>query len=135
MNKNLYYFSSDQNFASKIFILKDGEFEVCSFNMTPKDAYTGKCEEVEIDVIYDNAVIYTASVYIGLKGDANGDGKITALDASLAFSDYKLTYNGKESQLNALQKFYADINGNEKLSASDASYIFSIYIEDYHGSD
>ena len=63
----------------------------------------------------------------GVVGDANGDGNVTALDASMIFSEYKSVYNGKNGSFTQNQKSRCDMNGDNKITALDASKVFSIY--------
>ncbi len=68
----------------------------------------------------------------GAAGDANGDGNVTALDASMIFSEYKSTYSGGTGSFTQDQKERCDMNGDNKITALDASKVFSIYKENYN---
>ncbi len=65
------------------------------------------------------------------KGDINNDGKITAADASIAFSAYKKNYTSGGTGLSELELYNADFNGDGKVTAEDASGIFSQYKKTY----
>lgn len=60
-------------------------------------------------------------------GDANIDGRIDAVDASLVLSDYALTATGGESSLNEIQQAAAEVNKDGNIDAIDASAILSYY--------
>lgn len=64
-------------------------------------------------------------------GDSNADGKLSALDASIIFSEYKKLYGGESGSFDQLQKDRSDISGDGKITAIDASKVFSIYKENY----
>lgn len=62
-------------------------------------------------------------LYIGLKGDVNGDGALSARDTTLILRT--LTYNGtiSNSSLSELQRLFADADGNGRMSARDATLL------------
>lgn len=62
-------------------------------------------------------------LYIGLKGDVNGDGALSARDTTLILRT--LTYNGtiSNSSLSELQRLFADADGDGKMSARDATLL------------
>lgn len=64
-------------------------------------------------------------------GDVNNDGKISGIDASLAFSEYKLVYGGNKGNFNEDEIKRADMNGDGKITAVDASKIFALYKASY----
>ena len=66
------------------------------------------------------------------KGDINDDGKITAADASMAFSAYKKNYTSGGTGLSELELYNADFNGDGKVTAEDASGILSYYKSIYN---
>ncbi len=67
----------------------------------------------------------------GVLGDADGDGKVTAKDASLMFSEFKRIYNSEPSTFTEEQMKRCDLNGDGKITAIDVSKVFSIYKENY----
>ena len=67
----------------------------------------------------------------GIMGDANGDGRVTALDSSLIFTEYKEVYKGGNGSFTAEQNARCDMNEDEKITAIDASKVFSIYKKNY----
>ena len=60
-------------------------------------------------------------------GDANGDGKIDANDATLVLVNYSLLSTGEKMQLTESQQKAADVNGDGKIDASDATMILQYY--------
>ncbi|MBQ8296248.1 MAG: hypothetical protein IJX77_00515 [Ruminococcus sp.] len=60
-------------------------------------------------------------------GDADNDGNINALDASLVLTAYANTATGKETGLTQLQELAADADGNGRIDAIDASEILGYY--------
>ena len=67
----------------------------------------------------------------GVIGDANKDGNVTALDASMIFSEYKSTYSGGTGSFTPEKIKVCDVNGDEKITALDASKAFSVYKKNY----
>ena len=67
----------------------------------------------------------------GVLGDADGDGKVTAKDSSLVFSEFKRIYRSEPSTFTEQQMKRCDLNGDGKITAIDASKVFSIYKENY----
>ena len=67
----------------------------------------------------------------GIIGDADGDGKVSAKDASLLFTEYKSVYNGGESTFTEGRLGRCDANGDGKITAADASKAFSTYKKNY----
>ena len=67
----------------------------------------------------------------GVLGDADGDEKVSAKDASLIFSEFKRTYRGEPGSFTAQQIERCDLSGDGKITAIDASKVFSIYKENY----
>ena len=65
-------------------------------------------------------------------GDVNNDGKISGIDASMAFSEYKLIYGGSEGSFNEDEIKRADMNGDGKVTAIDAAKIFALYKASYN---
>jgi hypothetical protein len=55
-----------------------------------------------------------------LKGDVNGDGKITHLDAVLI-----LNYLAEKIDLTTSQKYSADVDSNGQIQATDARQILN----------
>ena len=60
-------------------------------------------------------------------GDANFDGEVNALDASLVLMEYSGTSTGKDSILCEYQKNNADADCDVTVNALDASYILRYY--------
>ena len=84
-------------------------------------------------IISEGSVIGELSVGINFRGDVNRDGKITAADASVLFSEYKHQYKSGESSFNSEDMLYGDTNFDGKITAVDASYAFSKYKKSYRG--
>ncbi len=111
-----------------------------SFRTSPKQtysSYTDHTAEHPIMVYVKGIKTSNIPVKVGLRGDTDENGKITAADASKAFSAYKKQYSGENSGLTPYQTFLANVDsdqgtsGSSKLSAQDASRIFSYYKEMY----
>lgn len=60
-------------------------------------------------------------------GDIDGDGMITAKDASYVLMAYGATATGQEYNLTDGQKKSADVNKDDKIDASDASIMLAYY--------
>lgn len=60
-------------------------------------------------------------------GDIDGDGKISAYDASLTLSEYAALSAGRASTLTAEQRILADVDGDGKIGANDAGLILTFY--------
>ena len=67
----------------------------------------------------------------GILSDADGDGNVSAKDASLIFSEFKKVYGGGSGVFTGEQIKRCDLNGDGKITAIDASKAFSIYKENY----
>ena len=65
-------------------------------------------------------------------GDANSDDKISAVDASVIFSEYKKIYRDGVGAFTDEDILRCDSNGDGKITAVDASYAFSRYKEIYN---
>ena len=71
-----------------------------------------------------------------LKGDVDGDGKVTAYDATLAltaFSEKTAGYVDGERTLTPAQEQIADVDGDGELTAFDASMILTYFNMKYNG--
>ena len=105
----------------------------------PGDLYDGKTFDYTVDLLIDGEVVGTVPVKIGLRGDASLDHKISAKDASVIFTAYKLVYSGKDDGIDDWQFFLGNVDsdqnksGSTKISAQDASYVFSLYKAVYGG--
>ena len=99
--------------------------EIYDYDYTVKD----NVASVSVD-----GTVYHSITFVK-RGDVNGDGKITAEDASLAFSEYKRIYKGQPQKLSDSEIYAANVDSDtqqdNKLTAKDASYIFSYYKEEY----
>ena len=60
-------------------------------------------------------------------GDINGDGALTAADASMALAAYAQLSTTSSCSLTYTQQLAADVNKDGNIDASDASYILSYY--------
>lgn len=88
--------------------LEDGKYKA----ITPTQ--NGAAYDFEVP---DNAT----DVILVLKGDANGDGKVSAADATL-IKAVRL----KKASLDTVQELSADANGDGKVSAADATLIKAV---------
>ena len=62
-----------------------------------------------------------AEVSVAIKGDANGDGKVTATDKKLIFNHI----NDESKQLNSFAEVVCDANGDGKISATDKKLVYN----------
>lgn len=60
-------------------------------------------------------------------GDANFDGEVNALDASLVLTEYASASTGNASAFYEYQKFIADTDSDGNINSLDASYILGYY--------
>ncbi len=79
------------------------------------------------DIFYPSTFAVHIPGYI--KGDINGDGKVTATDASAALVEYAVIADTGVETFNAREKAAGDINGDGKITATDASAILVYYAE------
>ena len=82
-----------------------------------------------VEATYCPMVYYADEPYV--VGDIDGDGKASAHDASMAFSEYKQIYINGKGSFTDLQLKSADMNGDGKITAADASKIFTLYKASY----
>lgn len=61
--------------------------------------------------------------------DANRDGAINAVDASIVLSEYANISTGKAPAFNTTDRYVADTDGNGIINAVDASNILSTYAQ------
>lgn len=61
-------------------------------------------------------------------GDASGDGKVDAVDASIILLIYAKNSTSQTVPLTDKQKEAYDVNGDGKIDALDASYILCYYV-------
>ena len=121
---------------------------------TPKSVYadTETYYAGTVDAYYGDTVIATPTVYIGVKGDADLNGKVELSDATLALTYYTehsvnnafyLTSGTKtpeNAELETLAYFLADINtestvgedvvGTSTIELEDATNILTYYTEE-----
>ena len=121
---------------------------------TPKSTYaeTEKYFVGTVDAYYGDEVVATPTVYIGVKGDADLNGKVELSDATLALTYYTehsvnnafyLTSGTKtpeNAELETLAYFLADINtestvgedvvGTSTIELEDATNILTYYTEE-----
>ena len=131
----LYCFSDDTDNRYGKITVTDSDGTVCasSYEMTGNTSYTVYAHlEGNVKLIAGKG-----NINVVTRGDVNGDKKITATDASMAFSAYKAAYKGQDIKLDSKQKFAANVdwgygaNVSSEITAQDASYIFSYYKEFY----
>lgn len=65
--------------------------------------------------------------YAGVMGDANCDGAVDAVDASVVLTAYANTSTSKPSGLSSVQKILADVDMDRNVDALDASNILAFY--------
>ena len=103
-------------------------FEICEKLRTFDDF---KSVNLITGTNYEQVLPYYEFIKLFYSGDINGDMEVTAVDASLAFSEYKKIYREENSEFTSDQLKAADINGDGKITAADASKIFTYYKEYY----
>lgn len=131
---NQWYYSDMLSFDYSTVTVTDidGNLVEFSFGASPEQVYKDNLKTVPVEVYGENEG--EVSVQVGLRGDVNQDGKISASDASLIFSEYKRLYKGQSGKLSKWKTFIANVDstkGNSKITAQDASYVFSYYKEEY----
>lgn len=123
-------FSTD-NFTSSYYAdYTDGDF-LARFDISPT-AFDPSAPVVTTTV---TAVTTTSAVTTTVPpvspdyifGDIDGDGMITANDASIVLAAYAAAATGRYSKLTERQEISADINKDGKIDASDASIILAYY--------
>ena len=83
----------------------------------------------------NNGTKYQCSIMVGLYGDVNGNGEVTAEDSQLTLMEYIYTLAHKPSLLTDAQKMIAnvsgdtDADGNPIITSDDAQYILIYYIK------
>ena len=85
---------------------------------------------------------FVATVYIGVKGDADLDNKADASDASALLAYYANQQTGgsdplkdaSDKNLNKLALFLTDVDNDKKNDASDASYVLAYYAKTQSGA-
>ena len=78
------------------------------------------------DVYYPMTYLVNTGSF--MMGDVNGDGKITAVDASQVLVEYTKLTDGS-GDFDARKKKAADVNADGKITATDASAILIYYAE------
>ncbi|MBR5362249.1 MAG: hypothetical protein IK134_02840 [Oscillospiraceae bacterium] len=63
-----------------------------------------------------------------LRGDLDGDGKVSVEDAQLTLNAYAQTVAGMDSGLTETQKAAANVNGDKEVSVEDAQLILLYYV-------
>lgn len=87
---------------------------------TPVSLIVGS-NQITVEVIAENGTVKTYTVNVTrelLKGDGNGDGKVTSADALMVYQ-----YTSGKIQLTALQKKALDMNNDGQVNAVDANLI------------
>ena len=112
-----------------------------NFTALRYDTLTIEIEENANGLVYTGAkVVATASSSTGtavieytiiILGDVNGDGKASALDATVISNTYLY-----DTPLTEAQKLAADMNGNGSVNAADATLIVNkfLYWDEYESS-
>lgn len=99
-------------------------FFKCTYNFSIDDKYTGKSwDETKKDGQKNIAVHLDAF----LLGDVDGDGKISAADATDVLQEYSALSTGKDSSFSSKKKKAADVNKDGSIDASDATSILAYY--------
>lgn len=94
-----------------------------------KDAFTqGKTAEIKVYPINEEQPITSYKIYCHSQhGDANGNGKVDAVDAASILLAYSELSAGKSVDTDADYLYRADADLDGKLSAQDASLVLDYY--------
>lgn len=109
-------------------------FTTLTYNFTIDDKATSDTIELTdensfggVDGDYTVTKDYALHLNGFLKGDVDGDGVVTGIDATRALRQYTLVLSGMDGELNELQKAAADIDGDGVVTGIDATYILRYY--------
>ncbi|MCM1132649.1 MAG: dockerin type I domain-containing protein [Ruminococcus flavefaciens] len=110
-----------------------GEYDV-HFLTQPEDYADQRCTSVSVRTeegsVTEIPNVTSLRIVVkgdALKGDVNGDGMITALDATEVLKAYSAFSTGGESTLDEEQTWCADVNSDGNVDSSDASKILAYY--------
>lgn len=95
-----------------------------TYNFSIDDKYTGNSWDAEKKDTQNNIAVHLNAFILG---DVDGDGKVSASDATDVLQEYSALSTGKESSFNAKKKKTADVNKDGNIDASDATSILSYY--------
>lgn len=94
------------------------------FATNDKEYSTGLIPDTWEDLIKDEHEITLRAISTNRKGDINGDGAVSAVDARKCLR----TVAGLEKDFDFIQEIAADINGDGKLSAVDARIVLQMVV-------
>lgn len=95
--------------------------------------YRGSDKEI-VDYISRHRVNCQIPVY--LRGDADMNGKVDAVDAMLALKNYVEHMAGNDVEvLNEMQKYITDVDSSGNAELFDATYILRFYTKSFAGLD
>lgn len=118
-----YFFSDEKSFKDRInFVDEDGnELKVSyDFSSTPAEVYEN--QESEVVLLIGGAETAVIPINVGLRGDANADRKLAAIDAAyIAKLIAKASVSGGNVTIGEYP--YADYNMDGKITAYDAALI------------
>ncbi len=99
-------------------------FVTLNYNLSVDDTFTGNSFDVTKKDNTRNIAVHLDSFMLG---DIDGDGKISAADATAALIEYSARSTGQPSTLDARQLKSADVNKDGTIDASDATRILIYY--------
>lgn len=109
-------------------------FTTLTYNFSVDDEVTSNAIELTDEHSFggvdgDYAVTKDYALHLNgfIKGDVDGDGAVTGIDATLALRQYTLVLSGMDGNLNELQKAAADIDGDGVVTGIDATNILRYY--------
>ena len=114
ISSNKYDLSKDN-----IRLNKDEVFDINSISVING---TKEYSNNKLYIKYNSDILKTYNITYRLKGDVNGDGKITNADVSKLFAYYKGKTKLTEEDLSV-----SDLNGDGKITNADVSKLFAYY--------
>jgi hypothetical protein len=105
----------------------DGTLAILTFNVS-NDAKSGILTEIMLENLEDGVanatpLPITVSIQTGMSGDVDGNGRLTAGDAQMAFEIFMRRITPTDRQQRA-----ADVNKDGKVTATDAQMIFEAFM-------
>lgn len=139
---NEYVINANDNTNSiKLFPITDSKVSIngkeCqNYSLTDEIELKNGTNIIKLELKKENALDNTVTVIVYKgnptefeTGDADGDGKIDASDASKVLTHYSLTSVGKTGEISEYMQKYADYNADGIIDATDASAILTYYAQ------
>ena len=110
------------------------KFTVCKEDLSGSELAEQYSDMIE--ALFENSDVYMIPMDLraGVRGDSNGDGKATVLDAKIALTYYTELLAGGEpsfsddSAENRFIRMLLDVDGDGQITAEDAQYIMLYYV-------